>query len=257
MRSHWLTLIFIMYIAARTTSTSQPPGLSADLSNRVRSFVEELWDIFREDGVQIPVHGYEMDINTGKHKPIAVRKPHYGLHEAPIMQKTINKLLELKFIKPDVLSPWGFQITLAPKPHQEAIMDIDDYTWQFCVNYLMLNMITRQAKYPILQCDDAVMYGFGDAMYFILLDAYSGYHQVSLSESSTLKTAFFALHGCKYCWVVMPFGLRNCPVVDLQELWKLMAQEHGINIGNNNGTTIIMDDSFLFAVSIEHAFLLA
>jgi hypothetical protein len=113
---------------------------------------------------------------------------------------------------------------LAPKPHQESVTDINDYVWRFCVNYIMLNMITRPAEYPIPRCDDAVMYGFGDAMFFILLDAYSGYHQVSLEAASMLKTAFFAPHGRKYCWVVMPFGLRNCPVIfivmmhDLQEL---------------------------------------
>eukprot|EP00978_Attheya_sp_CCMP212_P046664 scaffold404103_cov28-Attheya_sp.AAC.1 len=29
------------------------------------AFVKEFWDIFRADGVQIPVQGYEMVINTG------------------------------------------------------------------------------------------------------------------------------------------------------------------------------------------------
>jgi hypothetical protein len=107
------------------------------------------------------------------------------------------------------------------------------------------------------------MYGFGNATFFILLDAYSGYHQVSLSAASMLKTAFFAPHGCKYCWVVMPFGLHNCPAVfiammhDLQELWKIRAREQGIEIGEHNGTTIIMDDTFLIAVSVDYAFLLA
>lgn len=49
-------------------------------------------------------------------RPIAVRKPHYGLHEAPIMQKRIDKkLLDLGFsIKYDRKFPRGFHITLAP-----------------------------------------------------------------------------------------------------------------------------------------------
>jgi hypothetical protein len=124
-------------------------------------------------------------------------------------------------------------------------------------------MITRPAEYPIPRCDDAVMYGFGEATFFILLDAYSGYHQVKLSEASAIKTAFYAPHGRKYCWVVMPFGLRNCPVVfiammhDLEELWTKMAREDGIDIGENNGTKIIMDDTFLFGVSVDNAFTLA
>jgi hypothetical protein len=59
------------------------------------------------------------------------------------------------------------------------------------------------------------MYGFGDATYFILLDAFFGYYQICLSPSSIAKTAFFAPRGRKYVWVVMPFGLRNCQGVFL------------------------------------------
>ena len=66
----------------------------------------------------------------------------------------------------------AFGITLASKPHQEDVTDINKYVWQSCVNYIRLNMITRPAEYPIPRCDDAVMYGFRAAKFFILLDAY-------------------------------------------------------------------------------------
>jgi hypothetical protein len=44
-----------------------------------------------------------------------------------------------------------------------------------------------------------------------LLDASSGYHQMMLPKASMLKTSFFAPHGRHYCYVVMPFGLKNAP----------------------------------------------
>jgi hypothetical protein len=119
-----------------------------------------------------------MVIDTGDHQPIAVRKPHYGMHEAPIMQKTIDTLLQLRHIAKDRTSPWGFIITLAPKPHQENVTNINEYVWRFCISYILLNKITRPAEYSIPRCDDAVMFGFGEALFFILLDAFSGYHQV-------------------------------------------------------------------------------
>eukprot|EP00957_Ditylum_brightwellii_P103995 7923644-Ditylum_brightwellii.AAC.1 len=74
------------------------------------------------------------------------------------MEKTIKDLLDRGHIKKDITSPWGFRITLAPKPRQEKVQDIEEYVWRFCINYIRLNMITRPAEYPIPRCDDAVMY---------------------------------------------------------------------------------------------------
>ncbi len=109
-----------------------------------------------------------MVIDTGDSRSIAVCKPHYGLHESPIMQKTIDKLLDLGFIKHDTTSHWGFRITLAPKPHQESVTNIDECIWRFCINYIRLNMMTKPAEYPIPRCDNAVMYGFESAVFFHL-----------------------------------------------------------------------------------------
>ncbi len=232
------------------------------LQRRITEFVKEFWDVFNEDGVKTPIHGYELVIDTGDHQPIAVKRPHYGLHEIPIMEKTIEWLKSLGHIQRNVLSPWASRITLAPKPHQEHIDNIKDYIWRFCVNYILLNKITRPAMYPIPRCDDAVMYGFGNAQFFILLDAFSGYHQIRLSEASIAKTAFYAPRGRKYVWVVMPFGLRNCPVIflgmmhDLRELWTQLCEEEGVPPSDDEGSTIIMDDTFLFSASEDNAFIL-
>jgi hypothetical protein len=46
--------------------------LSQDTGNRIRAFDKEFWDVFQEEGVKIPIRGYEMVINTGDHQPIAV-----------------------------------------------------------------------------------------------------------------------------------------------------------------------------------------
>lgn len=203
-----------------------------------------------------------MVIDTGDTKPVAVPLPRYGMYEGPIMQKTIDRLLGFGHIKLDNTSPWGFRITLAPKPHQEDVSDIEEYIWRFCINYIQLNRITRPSEYPVPRCDDAVMYGFGTATFFILLDAFSGYHQIRLSPASIDKTAFYAPFGRKYVWLVMPFGLRNAPAIfismmhDLKTLWTQMCDELGVNPSENEGSTIIIDDCFLFAVTVNNIFII-
>jgi hypothetical protein len=99
------------------------------------------------------------------------------------------------------------------------------------------------------------MCGVGNATYFVLMDAFSGYHQVKLSPSSAVKSAFFAPHGQTYIYLVMPFGICKAPTLflamvhDLKELWTDMCAEYGIIPSEDKGATIIMDDTFLFAVS--------
>jgi len=57
---------------------------------------------------------------------------------------------------------WMFKALLAPKPHQEHVKNIDDFVWQFCINYIPLNQVTRPVAYPIPHCDAAVHLTFSD-----------------------------------------------------------------------------------------------
>ena len=40
------------------------------------------------------------------------------------------------------------------------------------------------------------------------LDAYSGFHQIQMSREDRKHTAFVIVDGL-YCYIVMPYGLRN------------------------------------------------
>jgi hypothetical protein len=40
------------------------------------------------------------------------------------------------------------------------------------------------------------------------LDAYLGYHQIAMKESNQLATSFITPFGT-YCYITMPFGLKN------------------------------------------------
>jgi hypothetical protein len=60
----------------------------------------------------------------------------------------------------------------------------------------------------------------------------------------------------------MPFGLRNCPVIflsmmhDLHELWTQLCEQEGVAPSDNEGSTIIMDNTFLFSASEDNAIII-
>jgi hypothetical protein len=115
----------------------------------VINLIKTYWSVFNERGVWVPVQNYECVIDTGNAPPIAVKKIQYGPRELPIMRKAIAALKKVGHIRQIHDGRWLFKAVLAPKPHQEHAENIGDFVWQFCVNYVPLNSVTRIIAYPI------------------------------------------------------------------------------------------------------------
>src|SRR5690242_404181 len=76
-----------------------------------------------------------------------------------------------------------------------------------CVDYTGLNKACPKVPYPLPRIDQIVDSTAGcETLSF--LDAYSGYHQIRMKESDQLATSFITHFGM-YCYITMPFGLRN------------------------------------------------
>ena len=76
-----------------------------------------------------------------------------------------------------------------------------------CVDYTGLNKACPKDPFPLPRIDQIVDSTSGcETLYF--LDAYSGYHQITMKESNQLVTSFITPFG-SYCYVSMPFGLKN------------------------------------------------
>ena len=101
-----------------------------------------------DKGVFVPVKYCECIIDTGGAQHFYVLKIKYGPCKTP-MRKCIKALYGLGQIDQNIDCGWLFKATLAPKPHQEHIVDICDFVWRFCVNYIPLNAVTRVSAYPI------------------------------------------------------------------------------------------------------------
>jgi hypothetical protein len=76
-----------------------------------------------------------------------------------------------------------------------------------CIDYTSLNKACLKVPFPLPRIDQIIDSTAGCEL-LCFLDAYSGYHQIKMKESDQLATSFITPFGM-YCYVMMPFGLRN------------------------------------------------
>jgi hypothetical protein len=164
--------------------------LNPTLQEKIYTIIRDHWSVFDKKGVFIPGKNYECVINTGTARPIAVKKILYGKLESVIMRKCIAALAKVGHIWQILNGSWLFKALLAPIPHQEHVKNIDDFVWQFCVNYIPLNGITRIVAYPIPRCDTAVFTEFCMGRNVWMFDMPMGYHQLTVASNSQERLAF-------------------------------------------------------------------
>ena len=80
-------------------------------------------------------------------------------------------------------------------------------TWHMCVDYTDLNKACPKDEYPLPRIDQIVD-STSEYELLCFLDAYSGYHQISMCIDDEEKTTFVTPFGV-YCYSKMPFGLKN------------------------------------------------
>jgi hypothetical protein len=115
-----------------------------------------------------------------------------------VIGKEIAKLLVAGFIKEVYHPEWLANPILVKKKSKK---------WRMCVDYTSLNKACPNDPFP-LPCIDQVVDSTLGCKTLCFLDAYSGYHQITMKESDQLMTSFITPFG-SYCYVSMPFGLKN------------------------------------------------
>ena len=76
-----------------------------------------------------------------------------------------------------------------------------------CVDYTGLNKACPNDHFPLPRIDQIVDSTSGCEI-LSFLDAYLSYHQIAMKEFDQLATSFITPYG-SYCYVTMPFGLKN------------------------------------------------
>jgi hypothetical protein len=107
---------------------------------------------------------------------------------------SINKLLEARFIRLVDYPNWLANPILVEKPNG---------SWCICIDYTSLNKTCPKDEYPlprICQIMDSMM----TCELLLFLDAYLGYHQISLVIDDEEKTSFGI-----FWYTKMTFVLKN------------------------------------------------
>jgi hypothetical protein len=95
------------------------------------------------------------------------------------------------------------------------------------VDFTSLNKACPKDPYPILRIDQIVDSTAGcDLLCF--LDAFSGYHQVKMARDDKEKIAFSTPCGV-YCYICMPFGLKNAGATFQRLVRKALGAQMGRN----------------------------
>jgi hypothetical protein len=116
----------------------------------------------------------------------------------------VARLLAVGFIM-EVLHPdWlSNPIMVEKKKDEPSIVKI----WRLCVDYTNLNKACPKDPFPLPWIHQVIDSTAGCEL-FSFVDAYSGFHKILLHQPDQIKTSFITPYGA-YCYLTMPFGLRN------------------------------------------------
>jgi hypothetical protein len=82
---------------------------------------------------------------------------------------------------------------------------------RMCGDYRPLNLVTPQDRYPMPILEE-LFDNIEDSNIFIIVDLRQGFNQIVLVTKDRKKTTF---HGSNklWEWLLMPFGLKNAPIL--------------------------------------------
>ena len=174
--------------------------LTSDQKVRLQNLLNSYSDLFAKSHLELGrTDLLEHHIDTGDHKPIALRPYRTSDTQRKQIEQHITEMQQAGLIKPST-GAWSAPAILIAKP---------DGSTRFCVDYRRLNALTVKDIYPLPLISQSIDY-MNNSRYFSTMDMLSGFYQVPLSEDSKQKSQFTTYYGT-YSWEVMPMGLTNSP----------------------------------------------
>jgi len=160
------------------------PDVDPTLRTRIRRMLDQHKEMWTGQALGvIKATQHRIDLKAGA-RPVrfAPRRAGHTAREAETAE--VKRQLEADFIEP-TSSEWGFPVVLVPKK---------DGTLRFCVDYRLLNVVTKKDSYPLPRMDECID-SLGEATIFSTLNCIAGYWQVAIAPEDREKTAFVCHEG--------------------------------------------------------------
>ncbi|XP_022872734.1 uncharacterized protein LOC111391716 [Olea europaea var. sylvestris] len=178
----------------RDLSTALMTELIDCLSRNIDVFA---WKVDDMPGIDPEVVVHMLNTKPRTH-PVKQRKRQFAPERRQVINEEINKLIKAQFIREVNYPDWLTNVVLVKKACGK---------WRVCIDFTDLNKGCPKDSYPLPRIDDLVDSTSGHKLYSFL-DAFSGYHQILMTEEDQEKTSFMA-DSAIYYYKVMPFGLKN------------------------------------------------
>jgi hypothetical protein len=177
-------------------------------------------------------------------KPMSQKPQRQSVERQDFIRKEVQKLLDAGFIKEVHHPVWLANPVTVPKANGKL---------RTCIDYTSLNKACPKDPYP-LPCIDQIVDSTSGCDLLSFLDAYSGFHQIQMSREDRKHTAFVTLDGL-YCYVVMPYGLKNALPTFVRAICKTFGDlirdkvkvyVDDIVVKTKRGSTLVEDLTLVF-----------
>ncbi|XP_073051219.1 uncharacterized protein [Primulina eburnea] len=200
-------------------------------------------------GISPFISEHHLNILPGSH-PVKQKKRYFGPEKDKVISEQVKELLKAGHIREIQFPTWLSNVVLVPKSTGK---------WRMCVDFRDLNKACLKHHYPLPRIDQLVDSTSGYEL-LSFMDAYQGYHQIPLAKNDQDK-ASFVTSGGTFCYIVMPFGLKNAGATYQRLMDKVFEKQLGRNVEvyvddilgkTREVTSFINDLEETFATLMQH-----
>ncbi|KAL1206462.1 RNA-directed DNA polymerase-like protein [Cardamine amara subsp. amara] len=148
-------------------------------------------------GIDPAIISHELNVDQS-FRTIKQKKMKFGPDRAKAISDKVDRLLKTGSIRKVKYPYWLANPVVVKKKNRK---------WRVCVDFTDINKVCPDDSFSLLHIDRLVESTAGHEL-LSFMDSFSPYNQIRMNPDDQEKTSFITDKGI-YCYIVMPFGLKN------------------------------------------------